>query len=155
MEIRYISSDDIEKISELVWVVFSEFVAPGYSEEGVGTFKSFVQPEELKKSIDNGRFFILACFEEEKPMGTIAMRDNCHVSLLFVDKEYHGRGIARKLYEEAVRKCKEENPGLDEVTVNSSPYAVEIYKRLGFEITGEQATQNGITFAPMRMRIRR
>lgn len=37
--------------------------------------------------------------------------------------------------------------------MNSSPYAVDIYKRLGFRAVGEQTTQNGITYTPMRKQL--
>jgi len=40
---------------------------------------------------------------------------------------------------------------LTEITVNSSPYAADIYKRLGFSAVGEQTTQDGITYIPMKM----
>lgn len=58
MDIRVLGKSDLPLASSLVWNVFSEFVAPGYSEEGIKTFRNFIQPEELEKSILSGRFFI-------------------------------------------------------------------------------------------------
>ncbi len=31
-------------ISEMIWVVFSEFEAPDYSDKGIQTFKEFIHP---------------------------------------------------------------------------------------------------------------
>ncbi len=151
MQYINLKSNDLKEASSLIWDVFSEYVAPGYSSEGIETFRKFIQTEELAKSLDSGRFFILGCFDKEKLVGLVAVMDLYHISLLFVDKLYHRRGIARELLVNAVHRCVEGNPKLAELTVNSSPYAVEIYKKLGFEVTGEQTIKNGITFTPMNM----
>ena len=153
MEYRELKPDNLYEASSLVWVIFSEFVAPGYSQVGIETFRKFIQPEELEKSLGSGRFFIMGCFDREKLVGVVLMRDFCHVSLLFVDKAYHRRGIAKKLFTKAMKRCTQENPKLVEITVNSSLYAVEIYRRLGFEIEGNETTKDGITFVPMKMNI--
>ena len=39
--------------------------------------------------------------------------------------------------------------GHERVTVHSSPYAVEIYSRMGFEPTDTEQTVNGLRFIPM------
>lgn len=62
-----------------------------------------------------------------------------------VNKEYQGKGIGRKLYQYAV---KQNNKGY--FTVNSSPYAHEVYKHLGFEDTDEKQSVNGLIFYPMK-----
>ena len=38
---------------------------------------------------------------------------------------------------------------MPEFTVNSAPYAVDIYRHLGFAETGPEQTINGIRFTPM------
>jgi GNAT superfamily N-acetyltransferase len=151
MDIRIIKNNDLPLVTSLVWNVFNEFVAPGYEKEGVETFRKFIEPEELRKSIESGRFFILGSFVEEKLIGVLAMRDNCHVSLFFVDKEFQCKGIGRKLFNEALRICMAEDPGLNDVTVNSSPYAVNVYRKIGFEEEGEEIVRNGISYIPMKM----
>jgi|GEM_PF-367178 len=140
-------------LSELVWEVFSEFVAPGYSSEGIETFRSFIQGEELKKATEAGKFFTICCWDGETLAGSITVRDGNHIALLFVRKSHHRRGIAKGLFARTMEKCLELMPHLTEITVNSSPYAVDIYKRLGFSAVGEQTTMNGITCIPLSMKI--
>ena len=41
-------------------------------------------------------------FVEQQLCGVIAFRDFGHISLLFVKKEYHRQGIARRLFQTAV-----------------------------------------------------
>lgn len=138
-------------VSKLVWEVFDEFVAPGYSQEGIEAFRQFIQADEIKKSVDSRRFFIICCWDKETLAGVISMRGSNHISLLFVKKPYQRCGIAKKLYSRALKRCREMKPYITEISVNSSPYAVNIYKRIGFSVAGEQTTRDGITFVPMEM----
>ncbi|WP_347567129.1 GNAT family N-acetyltransferase [Alistipes finegoldii] len=41
------------------------------------------------------------------------------------------------------------DPAVSRITVNSSPYAVEIYRRLGFTATDAERVTDGIRFTPM------
>lgn len=153
MEYREIIAYDLNEASNLVWTVFSEYVAPGYSQEGIETFRKFIQPDELEKSLESGNYFMFGCYNGVKLVGVVAMRDLCHVSLLFVDKSYQGQGIAKELVLNAISRCIQEKLDISKISVYSSPYAVEIYKKLGFEVAGEHTTQNGITYIPMKMNI--
>ena len=73
-------------------------------------------------------------------------------SLLFVKASHPRRGVARKLFAVAKMSCKEENKkkvGKAFITVNASPYAVEVYKKLGFSRLSEEQIKDGIRFTPM------
>ena len=150
--IRPLTADDIVPAMELVWRVFSEFEAPEYSAEGVAEFKAFIEPAFITGKMASGEFHLWSAFENEKIVGVIAIKPPLHISLLFVDKQYHRRGIARKLFETVIndKSIAGEHTA---VTVNSSPYAVEIYRRLGFEPTDTEQTVNGIRFIPMKCAI--
>lgn len=134
---------------DLVWRVFSEFEAPEYSDEGIEEFRKFIAPEAIERRMANRELFVWGCFDGPKIVGVIATRPPCHISLLFTDREYHRRGIAKALYETVLCHYK---TGSDykEVTVNSSPYALEAYRRLGFRDTSAEQTVNGLRFTPMK-----
>ncbi|TYQ12785.1 UNVERIFIED_CONTAM: N-acetylglutamate synthase-like GNAT family acetyltransferase [Acetivibrio alkalicellulosi] len=151
MDYREIKSDNLYESLNLVWRVFSEFVAPDFSEEGIETFRNFIKLEEIKKLLDDGNFFMMGCYHHERIVGVLALKNYCHISLFFVDKEYHKRGIAKQLFIKALKHCLNKNPQTKEITVYSSPYAVEIYKKLDFKVTGDKTILNGITFIPMKM----
>ena len=55
---------------------------------------------------------------------------------------------ARALFS-AVRDFCRTDPAVSRITVNSSPYAVEIYRRLGFTATDAERVTDGIRFTPM------
>ena len=75
--------------------------------------------------------------------------------LLFVDSDFHRRGISRELLRRALDICCENRPDLSEVSVNSSPFAIPVYQKLGFQITGPEQTVNGIRFQPMVLNVER
>ena len=75
--------------------------------------------------------------------------DKAHISMLFVDRAFQGHGIARALINRALAICRREKPELASVTVNSSPYAVPIYERVGFHVTAPEQVVHGIRFTAM------
>ena len=140
MEIRKILKEEMKNALDLVWKVFLEYEAPDYSEEGI---------EEFKKSISdmnwvNAREFYGA-FNKNQLLGVIATKDISHIALFFVDGKYQKQGIGRKLYNKVELL---NNKGY--FTVNSSPYAHEIYKHLGFIDTDVEQCINGLRFYPMK-----
>jgi GNAT superfamily N-acetyltransferase len=139
-------------ISQLIKEVYDEFVAPDYTTEGNMFFYAFIKPEAMRGRQEKQISILLASVNDALA-GMIEMRDNNHVSLLFTRKEFHGQGIARKLFREAVRICQSINPGLDCISVHASLYSIPIYQRLGFTTTSPMQEANGIIYLPMEMRL--
>jgi GNAT superfamily N-acetyltransferase len=83
--------------------------------------------------------------------GVIEMRDGHHLSLLFVNTAYQGKGISRALLDRVLALCREQGHDAPQITVNSSLYAIPIYERLGFRATAGVQIKNGIRFTPMAL----
>lgn len=150
-EYREIKQEELPKTLDLVRKVFDEFETPYYSEEGIASFYKFIDINNMSEQYSNGSLYFYGCFVNDMIVGMIAVKDFVHISLLFVDKQYHRQGIAKKLFNVVLKLCMEKNPSLDAITVNSSPYAVEVYHRLGFVDTSSAQTVDGITYTPMKM----
>ena len=136
-------------VSQMVWEVFSEFEAPDYSSEGVNTFREFIEPQSLADRIKNGGFKVYCCYEGDILAGVLALRSITHISLLFVKKSYQQRGIARELLRIATEDILNVNFDTQKLTVNSSPYAVRIYQKLGFFADDAIQERYGIKYIPM------
>lgn len=136
--IRDLSNNEVAIALELTWDVFMEFEAPDYSQEGINEFRCFL---DNRDGIEKLRFF--GAFNRDKLVGTLAMRQN-HISLLFVRKEFHRQGIAKKLFRHMLSQIIS-----NEITVNSSPYALEVYEKFGFNATNTEQVTNGIRYTPM------
>lgn len=138
--VRSLSQEEKSSACDLAWKVFLKYEAPEYSQEGIDEFKSFLHNMD---SISKMPFY--GAYEGNKLIGVLAIRKPQHISLFFVDDEYHRKGIGRKLFERMKQDYEKQ-----EFTVNSSPYAVEVYKHLGFAPTDTEQLTNGIRYTPMK-----
>lgn len=132
--------DERQQALELAWSVFQEFEAPEYSPEGVKTFWESIHDRTYTDGIH-----CYGALEDGRLVGMLATRSGGrHIALFFVRGDHHRKGIGRRLFELA--KADNTTP---EMTVNSSPYAVEVYHRLGFVNLLEEQLKDGIRFTPM------
>jgi GNAT superfamily N-acetyltransferase len=152
MNIKYrlMHSGEEDKVCCLIEECFNEFVAPEYSDAGVKEFLKYTNPKSLRNRTHNNHFVIVALYMG-KFIGVIEVRANNHISLLFVKTGYHNMGVAKKLLNLSLDRCRRANPSLNYIDVHSSPYAVKVYERLGFARTNEEQEVNGIRFTPMRL----
>lgn len=148
-QIKVLKIHELEKALLLVYNVFMEFEAPDYSEQGIKAFEDFIEFNSVKNMFQDNILNIWACYYKEKIVGVIAVREMRHICMLFVDKNYHRKGIANSLFETVLANVKNK-PKIKEITVNSSPYAVGFYHRLGFNDTNSEQTVDGIRFTPMK-----
>lgn len=138
---------DIAAAFAVVEKSFDEFVAPGYSPDGVAEFYRFANPEALGSRLPKN-IMLAAKNAAGEIGGFIELRDECHICLLFTDPVFARKGIARLLFGRAKELC----PDTKVFEVNSSPFAVPVYEKLGFVAVGPERTVNGITFVPMKTR---
>ncbi len=145
MRIRQLTDKDMYEALNLVWAVFCEFEAPEYDPAGVAVFRKFL--DDAPAMMAAGKLHFWGSFMGDVLAGVIAARDPSHISLLFVRKEFHRRGIARALF--TVVEGYYRLAGCDSITVNSSPYAIPVYHRLGFTDTSKETVTDGIRFTQM------
>lgn len=140
LEIRLITREELDKSLSLVWQVFCEYEAANYAEDSKQAFYDAIHSKDYLDMLT-----AYGAFDGTELVGLIASRnEGSHVALFFVDGEYHRQGIGRKLWETML-----ENSPADIITVNSSIYACEVYKKLGFNQTGEETKDGGIIYVPM------
>jgi GNAT superfamily N-acetyltransferase len=148
-EIRQALPDDAEAISALILRVAHYFTLKPNG-EGAEQFLKSVSPEAIRGYIGDPGLHYLAAFDEGQLVGVAAVRHGTHLFHLFVAPERQRQGIARQLWQAA--RAAALAAGHDQgFTVNSTPYAVPIYQRFGFRVTGPRVEKNGIAFVPMRM----
>jgi GNAT superfamily N-acetyltransferase len=138
----------------LVEKVFYEFDAPYYDERGVKSFLHFISFQNMSEMLEKKEILFYGAYEGNEMIRVVALRGDQHLSLLFVRKEHHRKGVAKKLFRLIVAICKERALKKNMITVNASPYAVEIYKRLGFAKLEEEKIKNGIRYTPMAYMIK-
>ena len=155
--IRKISCNEVESAMALALEVFMQFEAPDYHPSGVETFKrDIVENADYLEKAKKGICPIYAAFDGEKIVSIIGMRSNrTHINLVFTKKEYHRKGIATAIFNYLLEDVLNENPSLQELTLNSSPYGLPFYLHIGFVPLSEEQEINGIRFTPMKYVVKR
>ncbi len=147
-EIREAKIDEWEEAMALAWRTFQKFEAHEYSEEGIQNFFDFISDNGIRKMFMIHEYHMWVALEGNKIIGLISLRSKKHISLLFVDEKYHKQGVARALMERLWSYLRYKK--IPHCTVNSSPYAVGFYHKLGFVDLDEEKVDAGIRFTPMR-----
>lgn len=155
--IRKITSNEVESAMKLALEVFMQFEAPDYGPLGIDTFKKdIVENQEYINQAKLGECPIYGAFDKEELVALIGMRSNkTHINLVFTKKEYHRKGIARSIFNYLLNDILNENPRLEEITLNSSPYGLPFYLAIGFIPLNEEQVINGIRFTPMKYIIKK
>jgi len=149
---RLMRDGEERAVCDLIHRVFDISVAPLYTKKGQLNFKEYADHKEMSARINSDHFVLLA-LTEGSIVGMIEMRRHRHVSLLFIGPEFQGKGIGGELFGKAVDLCRSITPQLKEVTVNSSPNALEAYERMGFAPTGGEQVIYGVRFIPMKKKL--
>ncbi len=138
--VRKIEKTAFGEALSLVWRVFQEYEAPDYTRQGVDEFYKSIHDEDFLSMLS-----MFGAYVNNKLVGIIATRNmGTHIALFFVDGKYHRQGIGKKLFQKVL-----EHSTASRVTVNSSPFAVPVYRKLGFLDTDREQTVNGLRFTPM------
>lgn len=144
MKIKKLSHKKIVDALPLVWDVFCAYEAVDYPENGKKAFWDAIHSEAYLDTLT-----AYGAYENKELAGIIATRNGgTHLALFFVDGQYHRQGIGRCLWHAVL--AENTSPT---ISVHSSLYAVDIYKRLGFIITGEVQNDGGIQYVPMEYRM--
>ena len=150
--IRKITAHEVESAMALALEVFMEFEAPDYGPSGVETFKKdIVENPEYLENARQGACPIYGAFDGGKIVALMGMRSNkTHINLVFTKKAYHRQGIARAIFQYLLKDVLAENPTLEALTLNSSPYGLPFYLKIGFIPLSEEQEMNSIRFTPMK-----
>ena len=149
-KIEELKLENLDEAIKVIETTFMKFEAPDYSKEGIENFFKFANYETIKENLNRNMKMYVAKVNG-KIVGVIGYRDNSHINLLFVLEEYQHNGIARALYNMVIKKCK--NAGTKKITVNSSPYAHNVYLKFGFIDDNQMQEVDGIKFYQMHMEI--
>jgi ribosomal protein S18 acetylase RimI-like enzyme len=152
IQYRYMQSGEELEICALIIRVFSEFIAHQYSDQDIQGFLKYIQPRSLSKRFQEDSSVLVAA-TQEKIVGMIELVGNSHISLLFVDGHLQRIGIGKELLKKSLKICRRKNPALKEITVNSSPNAVNIYKKIAFSVIDSEKEKNNIRFVAMNPEI--
>ncbi len=152
LHIRPALKAEAEPVIALVLRSFDDFIAPDYTAEGVKRFHTDVTVASLVEAIEKGEIVLLA-LKDSDIAGVVKVRDETHISWLYVSEAFMSQGIGRQLPYAAVQEIKARHLDTTAITLNASPYGLPIYSKLGFDIAGDEISDNGMRMTPMQAAI--
>ena len=147
MEFRAGSPADAEQIAALI-ASFQSELTDDSSGAGAEHYLASVSVQAEREYLASERYGYLLAYADSRLAGFIAIRDGSHLFHLFVERSCQRQGIARRLWERALKElCAPGSEG--GFTVNSSLSAVAVYQAFGFVPAGAIQSMHGISFLPM------
>jgi len=146
MDIRPATPEDAEAIAALIRS-FADLIVEDPA--AAAPFWASMSAAAHASNLRSARFRYTVAQAGGELLGYIAMRDGSHLFNLFVRAHDQRRGIARALWQQALRELDASSAELG-VTVNASLNAVAVYEALGFREAGAAVHTQGIAFVPMR-----
>ncbi len=150
-EIRRVRPEEVDAALALAWKTFLQFEAPDYPAEGVETFREqIIDSPEFRAKCVSGACPMWGAFDGERIIGMMGMRNVRHICLVFTDADYQRQGVATAILRALTADMRRDHSEEAQLTLNSAPYGKPFYLRVGFEPTGPERTDDGITYTPMR-----
>jgi len=125
---------------------FNAYVRDDFTSEGVEEFYRAIRIMVFEHLPNH---FIAVAENNSQIVGMIDIKENYHISIFFVEPSYMGKGIGRRLLSHAIMLCQQNKTDLIELEVHSSPWAVPVYIKLGFDPTGPEQQSRGIRYTRM------
>jgi predicted GNAT family N-acyltransferase len=148
MEFRRGSPADAEAIASLI-ASFQSELTDHPSGAGAERYLVSVSVKAERDYLASERYLYLLAYSDSQLAGFIAIRDGSHLFHLFVQRSHQRQGLARRLWERALREPYTSSSN-GAFTVNSSLSAVPVYQAFGFVPAGSIQSAHGISFLPMR-----
>lgn len=147
-EVRWAKHNEWAPAMKMIWKTFLKFEGEDYSPEGIQNFFDFISDDNLYASFLRGDYQMMVALDKERVIGAASIRSHNHLSLLFVDEDYHYKGVGRTLMKRLCEYLKNE-AGERYMSLTAAPYAVDFYRKLGFRIVAPEREISGIRITAM------
>jgi GNAT superfamily N-acetyltransferase len=130
-EVLPATPDMAERISALIQESFTALSATDWEHTARQVFIGESSPAAIGQALIAPAFAAVET-EGNELSGFILMRKPALLTMLFVHPEHLRKGIARRLWQAGRSHIESTFPEVKTVELNSTPYAVNAYKALGF-----------------------
>ena len=91
--VKLAEARDWEAAIGVAWITFQQISAQVCDEEGARCFRDGLTSTQLYIDFLQGKYQLFCAYDGSKLIGMISLRNETHISLLFVDENYHKQGI--------------------------------------------------------------
>lgn len=147
-EVRWAKEREWSPAMKMIWRTFLKYEGNDYTEEGIRKFFEFITDDDLYVSFLKGRYQLMVALAGEEIIGAGSIRSGNHLSLLFVEEQYHHMGVGSAILERLCDYLKTE-AGQRCMSLQAAPYAVDFYRKQGFHAVRPEMEYSGIRVTAM------
>ena len=104
--IKHAEAKDWDAVIAVAWVTFQQIASQVSNEDAANAFREGLTSTQLYIDFLQGRYPVFCAYQGKKVIGVLAMRDDAHISLLFVKQEFQRMGIGTRLLEQCMAHCR-------------------------------------------------
>lgn len=146
--IRWARESEWSSAMKMIWKTFLKFEGDDYTQEGIRHFFDFITDDDLYVAFLKGTYRMMVAVDGQKVIGAGSIRNRNHLSLLFVDEDYQHMGIGSAILAGLCDYLKRE-AGERYMSLKAAPYAVNFYRKQGFEAVKPEEEYSGIRVTAM------
>lgn len=147
-DVRWARENEWAPAMKMIWKTFLKFEGKDYTQEGIRNFFDFITDDDLYVAFLKGTYRMMVALDGERVIGAGSIRNRNHLSLLFVDEEYHHMGVGTSLLMGLCDYLRRE-AGEYRMSLKAAPYAVNFYRKLGFQTVKPEEEYSGIRVTAM------
>lgn len=151
-DIRWAKTDEWAPAMKMIWRTFLAFEGKDYSDEGIKKFFEFISDDDLYVAFLKGEYQLMVAVDRGNVVGAGSIRSGNFLSLLFVDENYHHRGLGSAIVQKLCEYLRYE-AGERYIVVHAAPYAVDFYRKQGFRVVKPEMEYSGIRVTPMEKKL--
>lgn len=133
--LRLANLNDLEELQTLFTETINRVCKHDYSAEEIKQWTSSTNDENRWKGFISNQYFLIAEYEN-KIIGFCSLKDENHLDLLYIHKDYQKMGIASLLYHEIKKESK--RLGHKTLTADVSITAKSFFETKDFKIVREK-----------------
>ncbi len=149
MKVSAVVMSQYREAVEVAVKSFEHFDASDYSSFGKASFLAYASFWCFSLRQLKGHNSFCTNDQDGAINGMIELRDKSHITMLFVLPTSARQGCGSSLIAFAERFVKQQNKDCKKMTVNSSPFAFEFYKKMGYVQIKPLQDENGFLYIPM------
>ena len=148
--LRKFNKEDSKEVSDFIIKSFITFNGKNLNKESIKFFIELYRKENIEDKWLKD--YVVIAEINNKIIGVGRAKKNGFITHCYVDKKFMRKGIGSTLMKRLENQIKSEKR--NRVLLNSSPYGLKFYEKLGYKSKGIKKIYHGIPLYPMIKKVK-